>query len=68
MPNGSIPPILPIWNPSLHEHALAKHMLVPDIEIRRMMGRVRQDVLTATNNQQVPWVNEAIVGDLFLAR
>ena len=48
--------------------ALAKHMIVPDIEIRRMMGRVRQDVLTATNNQQVPWVNEAIVGDLFLTR
>jgi len=47
--------------------ALAKHIGQPGLEVRQMMGRVRQDVLAATGNKQVPWVNEAIVGDYFIA-
>jgi uncharacterized caspase-like protein len=47
--------------------ALAKHLTAPGIEVRQMIGRVRQDVLAATNNKQVPWVNEAIAGDFYLA-
>lgn len=47
--------------------ALARHVTEPGIEIRQMMGRVRADVLAATGDQQVPWVNEAVVGDYYLA-
>ncbi|MEZ5870847.1 MAG: caspase family protein [Nitratireductor sp.] len=47
--------------------ALAKRIVEPGLEIRQMMGRVRQDVLASTNDKQVPWVNEAISGDFFLA-
>ncbi|MCB1450581.1 MAG: caspase family protein [Nitratireductor sp.] len=47
--------------------ALAKRILEPGLEIRQMVGRVRQDVLAATGDKQVPWVNEAISGDFYLA-
>ncbi|MFZ1813718.1 MAG: caspase family protein [Rhizobiaceae bacterium] len=47
--------------------ALASRITQPGLEIRQMMGRVRQDVLAATNDKQVPWVNEAIAGDFYLA-
>ena len=47
--------------------ALSKRILEPGLEIRQMVGRVRQDVLAATGDKQVPWVNEAIAGDFYLA-
>ena len=47
--------------------ALASHIGESGLEVRQMIGRVRQDVMAATNNKQVPWVNEAIAGDFFLA-
>lgn len=47
--------------------ALAAHIDRPGVEIRQMIGRVRADVMAATNDRQVPWVNEAIVGDYYLA-
>ncbi len=47
--------------------ALAKQILTPGVEIRQMIGRVRRDVMADTNDKQVPWVNEAIVGDIYLA-
>lgn len=47
--------------------ALASHITREGLEVRQMLGRVRQDVMAATDDRQVPWVNEAIVGDLFMA-
>lgn len=47
--------------------ALAKQILQPGLEVRQMIGRVRADVMADTNDKQVPWVNEAIVGDIYLA-
>jgi uncharacterized caspase-like protein len=38
----------------------------PGLEIRSMFGRVRKGVLDATNQQQVPWVSESIVGEYYL--
>ncbi|MCG6857587.1 MAG: caspase domain-containing protein [Salaquimonas sp.] len=47
--------------------ALAKHIVEPGVEVRQMMAKVREDVVTATGEKQVPWVNEAVVGEYFLA-
>ncbi len=47
--------------------ALARQILEPGLEIRQMMGRVRADVMADTDDKQVPWVNEAIVGEIYLA-
>ncbi|MCB1462193.1 MAG: caspase family protein [Nitratireductor sp.] len=47
--------------------ALAKHIVEPGVEMRQMMARVRADVVTSTGEKQVPWVNEAVVGEYFLA-
>ena len=47
--------------------ALAKQILIPGLEVRQMIGRVRRDVMADTGDKQVPWVNEAIVGDIYLA-
>lgn len=47
--------------------ALAKQILTPGLEVRQMIGRVRQDVMADTSDKQVPWVNEAIVGEIYLA-
>ena len=44
---------------------LLKYLKSP-LEIGQMFRRVREDVLQATNNQQIPWVSEALVGDVFL--
>lgn len=47
--------------------SLANHITERGLEVRQMIGRVRQDVMAATNAKQVPWVNEAIAGDFYLA-
>ncbi|MEC9343215.1 MAG: caspase domain-containing protein [Pseudomonadota bacterium] len=47
--------------------ALAKHILEPGLDVRQMMGKVRADVMTETGEKQVPWVNEALIGNTFLA-
>jgi hypothetical protein len=44
---------------------LLKYLKSP-LEIGQMFRRVREGVLQATNNQQIPWVSEALVGDVFL--
>lgn len=45
--------------------ALASHITRDGLEVRQMLGRVRQEVMAATDDKQVPWVNEAIVGDFY---
>lgn len=39
----------------------------PGLEIRLAMGRVRAEVARLTQNRQVPWVNESLFGELYLA-
>ena len=47
--------------------ALLKRLPEAGIEIRRMLALVRQDVHAATNQRQTPWVDEALLGDLYLS-
>ncbi|MGI9493379.1 MAG: caspase family protein [Geminicoccaceae bacterium] len=45
--------------------ALADWIEKPDLEIALMFRRVREQVVAATNGKQVPWVEEAILGDFY---
>lgn len=47
--------------------ALLKRLPEPGLEIRRMLALVRQDVHAATGQRQTPWVDEALLGDLYLS-
>ena len=47
--------------------ALLEHIETPGIDVRIMFGRVRQDVVRATRGLQVPWVEEAVLGEHYLA-
>ena len=42
-------------------------MPTPGLEVQQMLTRVRADVVTATKNQQVPWSNSSLLGEVFLA-
>jgi uncharacterized protein len=46
--------------------ALLKYIGAPGLEVRQMVSKVRGDVLTATDQKQVPWDNSSLVGDVFL--
>jgi tetratricopeptide (TPR) repeat protein len=43
--------------------ALANRMLTPDIEIRKLFGLVRDDVLAATSRKQEPFIYGTLGGD-----
>jgi len=45
--------------------ALAEWIAEPGLEIGLMFRRVRQDVVEATDGLQVPWIEEAIIGDFY---
>ncbi|MCB1462724.1 MAG: caspase family protein [Nitratireductor sp.] len=47
--------------------ALLKHLDTPGLEVRQMLSRVRSDVTQATGNEQVPWDNSSLLGDVYLA-
>lgn len=47
--------------------ALLDHVETPGIDVRIMFGRVRQEVVRMTRGQQVPWVEEAVLGEHYLA-
>ena len=47
--------------------ALLRHLKTPGLDIRLMLGRVRQEVVVDTYGQQVPWVEEALIGDHVLS-
>jgi len=46
--------------------ALLRHIATPGLDVRIMLGRVRQQVVRETAGAQVPWVEEAILDDLTL--
>lgn len=43
--------------------ALLRNIDTPGLDIRLMFGRVRQDVILATNGIQIPWVEESVLGE-----
>ncbi|MGI9450753.1 MAG: caspase family protein [Geminicoccaceae bacterium] len=45
--------------------SLAEWINEPSLEIGLMFRRVRQDVVDATDGLQVPWIEEAIIGDFY---
>jgi hypothetical protein len=47
--------------------ALLEHIETPGIDVRIMFGRVRQEVVRLSRGQQVPWVEEAVLGEHYLA-
>ncbi len=47
--------------------ALAQHITTPGLEIRQLMGRVRETVYKSTGKKQLPWVNEALIGEFYFA-
>ena len=47
--------------------ALLKQIDVPGLEIRRMMSKVRADVVSATQRKQIPWDSSSLEGDVYLA-
>ena len=47
--------------------SLLKHMEAPGLEIRQVLTRVRNEVITATRDKQVPWDSSSLRGDFFFA-
>lgn len=47
--------------------ALLEHIETPGIDVRIMFGRVRQEVVQLSRGLQVPWVEEAVLGEHYLA-
>lgn len=45
--------------------ALARMIDTPDLEVRHLMGRVRESVYTSTGERQLPWLNEALIGEFY---
>ena len=52
---------------STFTEALLDHIETPGLDVRIMLGRVRQDVVRTTRGLQVPWVEEAVLGEHYLA-
>jgi len=46
--------------------ALLEHMETPGLELRQVLTRVRDAVVTATDGQQVPWDHSSLRGDVYL--
>ncbi len=47
--------------------ALLRHIEAPGLEIRLLLGRVREDVVANTAGRQVPWVEEAVLGEFYFS-
>lgn len=54
-------------NNSVFTEALLEHIDTPGLDVRLMFGRVRQQVVLDTNGTQVPWVEEALLGEHVLS-
>jgi hypothetical protein len=46
---------------------LLAHLADPGVEVRQMLGRVRAAVYQATDQKQLPWVNESLIGEFYFA-
>jgi hypothetical protein len=45
---------------------LLRHLRTPNLEVGQLFRRVRGDMVQATRNEQIPWVSEALVGEVYL--
>ncbi len=45
--------------------ALLSHIETPGLEVRQVLTRVRNDVLSATGGRQVPWDHSSLTGDFY---
>ena len=45
--------------------SLLRYIDEPGLEIRLMLGRVREDVVAHTGGGQIPWVEEAVLGEFY---
>jgi len=54
-------------NNSVFTEALVNQIGTEGLEARLMFGRVRQEVILSTRGQQVPWVEEATLGEHYFA-
>ena len=45
--------------------ALLNHIDTPGLEVRQMLTRVRMDVISETQGQQVPWDHSSLVSEFF---
>ena len=52
-------------NNSPFTEALARLIATPDLEVRHLMGKVRESVYTSTGERQLPWLNEALIGEFY---
>ncbi|WP_168201388.1 caspase family protein [Qingshengfaniella alkalisoli] len=52
---------------SIFTSALLQNIETPGIDVRIMFGRVRQEVVRDTAGRQVPWVEEAVIGEYYLS-
>lgn len=50
-------------NHGVYTEKLLHWMRQPGLPVEMMFKRVRQDVMGATNNEQVPWENSSLVGE-----
>lgn len=47
--------------------SLLKHIEAPGLEIRQVLTRVRNEVIVATRDRQVPWDSSSLRGDFYFA-
>ncbi|WP_298817297.1 caspase family protein [uncultured Roseibium sp.] len=52
-------------NNSPFTEALARLIDTPDLEVRHLMGKVRESVYVSTGERQLPWLNEALIGEFY---
>lgn len=52
---------------SVFTRALLDNLGTPGLDVRLMLGRVRQQVVLETAGLQVPWVEEALLGDFVIS-
>ncbi|MFN9624250.1 MAG: caspase family protein [Cyanobacteriota bacterium] len=45
---------------------LLRHLRTPNLEVGQLFRRIRGDVLRATRDKQIPWVSEALEGEVYL--
>ncbi|MEM1266893.1 MAG: caspase family protein [Pseudomonadota bacterium] len=48
---------------SVFTAAMLEHLDTPGLDVRIMFGRVRQSVIRKTDGAQIPWVEEAVLGE-----
>ena len=46
--------------------AFTRYAVMPKLEIRQVLSRVRADVASSTDQRQVPWDNSSMLGDFYL--